>query len=356
MTPACACGVVMRSGRMDCMRNDPATPHRVALLAYEGLAVFEFSVACEVFGYDRPELRSPWYQFSICATRPGPVATGTPGLTIMAPHGLAPLKQADTIVVPPTERVDQVDEAYLAALRKAHARGARLISLCTGAFVLAAAGLLDGRRATTHWRSTDRLAADYPSISVDPKVLYIDEGDVLTSAGSAASIDLCLHVVRNDFGSEIASRLARRLVVPPHRDGGQAQYIETPVADVADDDGFADTLSWLQEHLGEQITIEDLARRSAMSPRTFARRFRSSTGTTPYKWILGQRLALAQRLLETRDWSIDLVASTSGFGSATNLRTQFVRSNGIAPQTYRKMFRSTAASSRSEEPAVPTAV
>jgi transcriptional regulator GlxA family with amidase domain len=195
--------------------------------------------------------------------------------------------------------------------------------------------------------STDRLAAEYPSVAVDPKVLYIDEGNVLTSAGSAASIDLCLHVVRNDFGSEVASRLARRLVVPPHRDGGQAQYIETAVPDVADDDGFADTLSWLQEHLGEQLTIEDLAERSAMSPRTFARRFRSSTGTTPYRWILSQRLTLAQRLLETREWTIDLVASTSGFGSATNLRTHFLRSNGVSPQTYRNTFRSTAAASGS---------
>jgi AraC family transcriptional regulator, transcriptional activator FtrA len=332
---------------MDHMRNDPATPHRVALLAYEGLAAFEFSVACEVFGYERSDLRFPWYQFSICATRPGPVVTGTPGLTIVAPHGLAPLKRADTIVIPPTERGDQVDEAYLVALRQAHARGARLVSLCTGAFVLAAAGLLDGRRATTHWMSTDRLATDYPSVAVDPKVLYIDEGDVLTSAGSAASIDLCLHVVRNDFGSEIASRLARRLVVPPHRDGGQAQYIETAIPDVPDDDRFADTLSWLQEHLGEQLTVEDLAERSAMSPRTFARRFRSSTGTTPYRWILSQRLALAQRLLETREWTVDLVASTSGFGSATNLRTHFLRSTGVSPQAYRNTFRSRAAGSRS---------
>jgi AraC family transcriptional activator FtrA len=278
-----------------------------------------------------------WYQFSICAVRPGPIATET-GFTITAPHGLESLERAETVIVPPTSLWEHVDQRILDSLRSAHARGARVVSLCTGAFVLAAAGLLDGRRATTHWMSADRLAEQYPEISVDPNVLYVDDGDILTSAGSAASIDLCLHIVRTDYGSDIASRVARRLVVPPHREGGQAQYIETPILSISQGDPFVTTLEWIEENLAEPIAIADLASRSAMSPRTFARRFLASTGCTPYQWILQQRIELAQQLLETDASSIDQIASAAGFGSATNLRTHFQRSNGISPQAYRKVF------------------
>jgi AraC family transcriptional activator FtrA len=260
------------------MRTNPAkVGPAVAVLVYDGLWLFEFGVACEIFGYDRSEPGMPWYRFSICAARPGPVMTQT-GFSINAPNGLGALRRADIVIVPPTVDRDAVGTDVLDALRRAHRRGARIVSLCTGAFLLAQAGLIDGRRATTHWSECDDFARLYPEVTVDPKVLYVDDGDILTSAGSAASIDLCLHLVRSDFGAEIANLVARDLVVPPHRDGGQAQYIETPILRLADADLFSETLHWLEEHLAEPITVEDLAARAAMSPRTFARRFRASTG------------------------------------------------------------------------------
>jgi len=326
------------------VRNNPANPSpTVAVVVYDGLSPFEFSVACEVFGYDRSDLGVVWYRLSICAAQPGPVAVDT-GFTLVAPNGLDPLRGADTVIVPPTATYDVVGEDVLGALREAHQRGARIVSLCTGAFVLAAAGLLDGRRATTHWSSAERLARQYPDVTVDPKVLYVDDGDILTSAGSAASIDLCLHIVRSDFGAEIATRVARQLVVSPHRDGGQAQFIDTPIPSIADADLFADTLTWLQEHLADPITIDDLAARAAMSPRTFARRFRASTGATPYQWLVNQRIALAQRLLEGGDATIEVVAAMSGFGTSTNLRKQFHRAVRTSPQSYRHAFRARPAS------------
>jgi transcriptional regulator GlxA family with amidase domain len=214
--------------------------------------------------------------------------------------------------------------------------------VCSGAFVLAAAGLLDGRRATTHWMYTDDLAAMYPEVKVDPDVLYVDEGDVLTSAGTAAGIDLCLHVVRQDFGAEIANAVARRMVVPPHRDGGQAQFVDEPVPDGPGIDLFGDTLAFMQEHLDEPLSVDDLAARAAMSPRTFARRFRASTGTTPHKWLVRQRVLLAQRLLETTDLPIDRVAERCGFGSAAGLREHFSRQVRTSPLSYRRTFRASA--------------
>ena len=226
----------------------------------------------------------------------------------------------------------------LEVLRQAHARGSRIVSLCTGAFALAAAGLLDGRRATTHWTECDELARRYPNVTVDPGVLFVDEGDILTSAGSAASIDLCLHVVRQDYGTEIATQLARQLVVPPQRDGGQAQYIDAPMPELDSSSLFAGTVCWLQEHLDEPMTVEDLAARSAMSPRTFARRFLASTGTTPYQWLVRQRVQLAQRLLEMSDLPIDSVAEKSGFSTAANLRKHFSRAVHTSPQAYRRTF------------------
>jgi AraC family transcriptional regulator, transcriptional activator FtrA len=310
----------------------------VALLAYDGLTMFEFGVANEVFGYDRSEMFGvPWYRFFVCA--PARTITVDGGLRLQVQHGLARLSGVDTIVVPPTAYPDRVPAAVLDALRKAHQRGARLVSLCTGAFVLAAAGLLDDRRATTHWSETDELARRYPRVRVDPGVLYIDDGDILTSAGSAASIDLCLHLVRLDFGVAIASRLARRMVVPPYRDGGQAQYIDTPIPDLDASDPFTETMGWLQQHLGEPVTIADLAARAAMSRRTFARRFLGTTGTTPYQWLVRQRLQLAQRLLETSDLPIDLVAEKSGFVTAANLRKHFGRVVRVSPQAYRRTFK-----------------
>ncbi|HVM01622.1 MAG TPA: helix-turn-helix domain-containing protein [Acidimicrobiales bacterium] len=316
-----------------------ARSHTVAAVVAHGVAPFELAVACEVFGIDRSDLVDPWYRFVVCAAEPPPIRTSA-GFTIDTPHGLDEVRRADTVIVPAWAPCDRPLPAGVAdALRTAHRRGARMLSVCSGAFVLAAAGLLDGRRATTHWMHADRLAERYPSIDVDPKVLYVDEGDVLTSAGTAAGIDLCLHVVRLDHGAEVANAVARRMVVPPHRDGGQAQFVEAPVPDGGGDDSLAATLGWMLEHLDRRVTVDDLARRAHMSPRSFARRFRAATGTTPHQWLLGQRVLLASRLLETTDQPVELVARRCGMGSAASLRAHFSRLVGTSPLAYRRTFR-----------------
>jgi transcriptional regulator GlxA family with amidase domain len=313
--------------------------HTVAAVAFPGIAPFELSVPCEVFGIDRSELVSPWYRFFVASTEPGPFATGV-GYRMETEFGLDDLAKADTVIIPAHHKYGPPPEALLDALRAAHGRGARVMSFCSGAFVLAAAGLLDGRRATTHWMWADDLARQYPSIDVDPRVLYVDAGDgIYTSAGTAAGIDLCLHIVRMDHGAEVANAVARRMVVPPHRDGGQAQYVDLPMPVSADDDPIGRTLGWMLEHLEEQVTVDDLAARSLMSPRTFARRFRAVTGTTPHQWMLSQRILLAQRLLETSDEPIELIASRCGFGSAANLRHHFGREVSTSPLAYRRTFR-----------------
>jgi transcriptional regulator GlxA family with amidase domain len=295
-------------------------------------------VACDVFGTSEVTPEADWYKFSVCGARPG-LVTSDVGLQFHVPFGLEKLKKADTIVALPTCRVDEIPEPVLEALRQAHLRGSRIISLCTGAFVLAKAGLLDGRRATTHWSECAELVGNYPDVIVDPKVLFVDEGDILTSAGSAAGIDLCLHIVRQDYGSEIATQLARQLVVPPQRDGGQAQFIEMPLAETDKTSLFADTISWAQEHLNESMSVNDLAVRSAMSPRTFARRFLAVTGSTPHQWLQSQRVQLAQQLLEATELSIEEVARSSGFLTAGNLRKHFTRVVHTSPQAYRRAFK-----------------
>jgi len=323
------------------MRKRSAKPPLVAAVVANGFSPFEFAVACEVFGIDRSaDIGRPWYRFAVCAADPSPVATNM-GFALHASHGLELLEVADTIVVP-TEPPGETPPALLDALRRAHRRGARILSLCTGAFILAEAGLLDGRRATTHWMHTEELSRRFPLVDVDPNVLYIDDGDILTSAGTAAGIDLCLHVVRNDYGAEAANITARRMVVPPHRDGGQAQYVRMPVPPRADTDPFADALVWAQEHLDETVTVDELARRSAMSGRTFARAFRARTGTTPYQWLLRERVRLAQRLLETSDLPVDVIADRCGLGTATNLRQHFQRLVRTTPTAYRRTFRAEA--------------
>jgi transcriptional regulator GlxA family with amidase domain len=317
----------------------PARVRRnVGIVVYDGFTPFELGVVCEVFGDDRwVPPGDPWYRLFICGDNPAPV-TSNGNFQMLVPHGLERLSKVDTIIVPPTYRPAEVSERVFEALRRAHARGCRILSLCTGAFVLAEAGLLDGRRAVTHWTECEELARRYPLLSIDPGVLYVDEGDILTGAGSAASIDLCLHIVRHDFGSEVATQLARQLVVPPQRDGGQAQFIEQPLPVLDSSNLFAETVAWVQDHLDQQVTVEDLATRSAMSPRTFARRFLSTTGTTPYQWLLRQRVQLAQRLLEVTDLSIETVAEKSGFCTAANLRKHFSRVVHTSPQTYRRTF------------------
>jgi AraC family transcriptional regulator, transcriptional activator FtrA len=322
--------------------QDKTANHRrreVAVVVYDGVEMFDLGLAFEVFGVDRSQLfETPWYRLSLCAATPGPV-TVDGGYQLDVPYGVERIRRASTVIVLPTENFDAVPEEIYEALRQAHARGRRILSLCTGAFVLAAAGLLDGRRATTHWTECDDLARRFPRVAVDPGVLFVDEDTIMTSAGSAAGIDLLLHVVRQDHGTEIATQLARQLVVPPQRDGGQAQYIETPMPRVSTANPFAETVDWLQEHLGEPVTIEDLAYRSAMSPRTFARQFLATTGTTPYRWLTRQRVQHAQRLLETSDLTIETVAANSGFGTADNLRKYFKRSVKTTPQAYRNAFR-----------------
>jgi transcriptional regulator GlxA family with amidase domain len=316
--------------------------HSVAAVVCHGVAPFELAVACEVFGIDRSDLGVPWYRFSVCAAEPPPIRASVGGFTIDTPYGLDEVVRADTVVVP-AWGADRLDEepppGLLDALRTAHARGARILSVCSGAFVLAAAGLLDGRRATTHWMHSEELARRYPAVRVEPGVLYVDEGDVMTSAGTAAGIDLCLHIVRLDHGAEIANAVARRMVVQPHRDGGQAQYVEAPVPSLAGSDLFSATLTWMTENLDQPVTVEDLAERAAMSPRTFARRFRATTGTTPLQWVVRQRVVLAQRLLETTDEPVERIAERCGFGTAAGLRLHFRRSLATSPQAYRRTFR-----------------
>ena len=316
----------------------PGRPHAVAVLVYDEVALFELGVACDVFGDDHGG--PPLYAVSVCGATAS--VTTDAGLSMRVPHGLDAMRAARTVIVTPTERADQVPAAVLDALREARSRGARVMSLCTGAAILAAAGLLDGHRATTHWSECAALARRYPQVTVDPRVLYVDEGDLLTSAGSAASLDLCLHVVRRDYGAEVAARFARDLVVPLHRDGGQAQYIEAPMPVPGADDLFADTIGWLRGNLEQDITVATLATRSAMSSRTFARRFVSSTGTTPYQWIARERVRLAQRLLETTDLPVEVIARDCGLGSAANLRKQFARTLGTSPQAYRRTFTGSA--------------
>jgi AraC family transcriptional activator FtrA len=323
------------SGRATGPRYDA---HAVAIVACDGVAAFELGVACDVFGGEWEAMFGvPWYRSFVCGISPGPVATDS-GFQILPAHGMERIRDAGTVIVLPTVSFTQVPTEMLGVLRQAHEQGSRIVSLCTGAFALAGAGLLDGRRATTHWTECDELARRYPGVTVDPGVLFVDEGDILTSAGSAASIDLCLHLVRQDYGTEIATKLARQLVVPPQRDGGQAQYIDAPMPELDSSSLFAGTVGWLQEHLDEPITVDDLAARSAMSPRTFARRFLASTGTTPYQWLVHQRVQVAQRLLETSDLPIDSVAEKSGFSTAANLRKHFSRAVHTSPHAYRRTF------------------
>ena len=315
-------------------------PHVVAAVAFHGVSPFELSVACEVFGLDRSELVDPWYQLQVCAVVDPPIRVKEPmGFTIDTPYRLDDLDRADTVVVPMWPAEVDPSAALVDALRAAHHRGARILSFCSGAFLLGAAGLLRGRRATTHWMFADQLASMHPDVEVEPDVLYVVDGNVMTSAGTAAAIDLCLHVVRQDHGAEVANAVARRMVVPPHRDGGQAQFIQAPVPAGPDaDDPFRSTLEWALEHLGEPLTVEVLARRAATSPRTFARRFVGATGTTPLQWLLRQRVLHAKRLLETTEESIERVAGRCGFGSAAVMRVHFHRQVGTSPAAYRRTF------------------
>ncbi|OUC91668.1 helix-turn-helix domain-containing protein [Streptosporangium minutum] len=311
----------------------------VAVAVTDGMLHFELSVAFEVFGTAPAGVAGPWYHLVGCG--PGAVRAGR--FRLEPDHGLDRLPSADTVIVPAWADVDADPPADLIdAVRAAHEAGARVAALCTGAFVLAAAGLLDGRRATTHWAHTGVLAARHPRVEVDPDVLYVDNGSVLTSAGKAAAMDLCLHLVRLDHGSAVANAVARRLVVPPHRAGGQAQFVTSPVPARADHP-LAELFPWAIERLDHPLTVEDLARQATMSSRNLGRHFRAVTGTTPLQWLLIQRIRRAQELLETTDDGVEAIAAATGMGTATTLRRHFNRTVGVPPDTYRRTFRSSHA-------------
>jgi transcriptional regulator GlxA family with amidase domain len=322
-------------------RRDPLT---IAVLMFDRAPMFETSVPISVFGVDRSDMGVPRFTVLAVAADPGPLTT-TAGIQIVAPYGLDALENAATIVVPswrgPTE---QPPKQALAALNAVHADGATVVGLCRGAFVLAAAGLLDGRRAATHWMYGPALAAAYPTVCVDASVLFVDHGDILTSAGTAAGIDACLHLVRREFGAQIANTIARRMVVPPQRSGGQAQYIERPLPEPDIDDPLGDVLTYAVQHLDDaDLDVDALAVRAFMSRRSFDRRFRDLTGSSPLQWLLAQRIMHAQRLLETTDLSVDTVARQACFPNGITLRPHFRRMIGVAPQTYRDTFHARSA-------------
>jgi AraC family transcriptional activator FtrA len=307
---------------------------RVAILAYEGLNLFEYAIVLDALGDRSAEIGPHWYTLEICAETLPIGVQGGMSLTSASP--LSAMAGASMVVVPGW-RLGAVPRAITEALRNAHSQGARIASICTGAFVLAAAGLLDGRRATTHWKYATQLAQLHPSIAVDPDVLYVDEGDIVTSAGSAAGIDMLLHVIRSDFGASVSNKVARMLVVPPHRDGGQAQYFDRPVPPVAGS-AFAKLIDQLRRDPTREYTIAELARLAAMSSRTLFRSFKAATGHTPYEWLLRERLRLAKEMLETTSMTVDQIAYQAGLGSADTMRHHFQRLVGTTPRGYRRTF------------------
>jgi AraC family transcriptional activator FtrA len=325
--------------RAESAQPPPQLSRAVALVVPPGVAPLDLTIPGQIFGDARPAAEGGRYALRLCAERPGlvPMAGGIP---VGVPLALDALVGAHTVVVPGVAdpHVDRPSPALLDALRAAHAAGARLVSICTGAFALAEAGLLDGRPATTHWAHAARFAERFPRVRLDPRPLYIDDGDILTSAGVTAGLDLCLHVVRRDHGAALANRVARRLVAPAHRAGGQAQYAEAPV-EASTSGALWATRAWVLERLAEPLTVEAMARHANTSVRHFARRFRAETGTTPLRWLTLQRVLLARRLLETTDLSVQQIAARAGFGSPLSLRQHFERETMVTPVAYRRTFR-----------------
>ncbi|MGK8520468.1 GlxA family transcriptional regulator [Nocardia asteroides] len=305
--------------------------------------LYELGVVASIFGTPQPDLADPWYDLRVCSvtseTNPQPMGFGA---FLRPQFGPADLLEADTVIVPSVAQdcvaaERELPPELLNILAEAHRRGARMVALCDGTFALAAAGILDGRRVTAHWEHAPLLAKRYPNIEVDGSVLYVDDEDVLTSAGMSAALDLCLHLVRRDFGAAVANRLARRMVIPPHRSGGQAQFVDLTVPARAEDD-LGPVLQWAVAHLDQPLTVETLAAKANMSRRTFHRRLHQSTGATPMQWLLGQRLAHAQTLLESTDYGIERISRMSGLGTATNLRRHFAEVVGVPPAQYRRTF------------------
>jgi transcriptional regulator GlxA family with amidase domain len=309
--------------------------HAVVVLALPAVEAFDLSIPAQVFADPGLPRR---YEFTVCSPTAGLVRS-TAGFSVLAEHGLDALTTADTVVVPGYLPLDDPGERVGSALRQAAARGARMVSVCTGAFALAAAGLLDDRRATTHWAYADQLAARYPRVKVDPDVLWVDEGTVLTSAGLSAGIDLCVQLVRADHGSEAAISVARRLVVAPHRDGGQAQWLERPLPEP--DQGLAATCQWALQHLADPLTVADLARHAGWAPRTLTRQFAAQTGLAPMRWLTAARVREARRLLEATDLPVEVIAARCGLGTAANLRVHLARDAGATPTAYRAAYQGT---------------
>lgn len=312
-------------------------PRLVAVVAYDGLCTFEFGCAVELFSLERPELQVPWYRFGVCATERGPLrATG--GVRFTVPHSLSLLDRADTIIIPGWRGADEpAPPLLLRKLRAAHTRGARLCSICSGAFVLAATGLLDGKAATTHWRHAEKLRTRFPAIDVRPNELYVDEGSLITAAGSAAGLDMMLHLVRCDYGARIANLVAQRLVISPHREGGQAQYLPRPLPR-DEQSPLAPLMEWIRANLKNDHALPALARRAGMSPRTLQRHFRDATGLSPRQWLVRERVALAKEALEATNAPLWKVAESAGFGTEESFRRHFRLVTGTSPTRYRQQF------------------
>jgi AraC family transcriptional activator FtrA len=311
--------------------------HLVAAVAYDNLCTFEFGCTVEVFALNRPEIQGPWYEFAVCsAEREAMRAMG--GVHFHTRHSLSLLDRADTIVIPGWRDADETPpSALLAKIRAAYARGARLCTICSGVFVLAAAGILDGKRVTTHWRYVDKLSQRFPDIHVEPEALYVDEGQILTSAGSAAGLDMFLHLIRRDHGARIANQVAQRLVIPPHRDGGQAQFIPRPVIDT-EENRISRLLDWLRSHPAQAHTLASMARKASMSTRSLQRKFKQCTGVAPYSWLTRERISIAKELLEAGRVALPRVAEKVGFESAESFRRHFRLIVGVSPMAYRKQF------------------
>jgi len=312
----------------------------VAALAFDGVTPFELGLLCESFGMDRSDDGVPLLDFAVCGPRVGTFRT-TCGFGVAVEHDLSRVAEADLVAVPAGNPAPEHLGPVVEAVRAAYERGARIMSVCSGAFILGEAGLLDGRECTTHWKHTDELAQRFPAARVVPEVLYVDADPIITSAGTAAGLDAALHLWRKEYGAATAAKVARRMVVPPQRDGGQAQYISAPVVD-CEAETLGPLLTWIVAHLDEEHTVEGLARQAHMSPRTFARRFRAETGTTPHAWVTAQRVLRAEELLETTDHPVDRIAGQVGFGNAATLRHHFTRARSVSPQQYRRTFSATA--------------